>query len=405
MNILLCGDSMFVKEMMPKLQKNQFKIVGIGTSTAQSAHLLKAKGYDVVLIGFNEQDSLALLEDNKYLNNVTIVWVSLPIISIQSWKRFATIGVIAITRGSEIQAVKTYRSSGHTDKIIEMKQPADEEDSDCQVISVYSPKGGEGKTTISTYLAYYIAKYSKLKVCIIDLDHTREGSDVARKFGYFVITEDNPGNDITNWNSFPDKEFKSWKKVSEYMTQTSLHNLFFISSPWNIEDEKFMTESLIEKTTPILKHHFDFIIFDMADDLRESNTKALELSDDILFISGIDLDMIDISSSFVQRTTQKLQLPIAKIRLVFNKIPSKLPYKLDDISQKIGVPRFGVIPYDAEVHKPRIKKVGIREDLRKTPFGNSIFQLVQALLPDGRLQNSYLKKPWYKRIFNKKGVV
>ncbi|MFS1511530.1 AAA family ATPase [Chengkuizengella sp. SCS-71B] len=406
MNILLCGDSLFVKDLMTKLQENQYKVAAIGTTASQSAHLLKSEGYDVVFLGFNEQESFALLEDYHLQNNVKI-WVSLSSLSIQSWKRFAKIGAIAITRGSEIQTIKKYywlspEEIGDRKKI---KLPTDVDQFKSQVLSVYSPKGGEGKTTISTYLSYYIAKYSKLKICIVDLDHTREGSDVARKFGYFVITEDNPNNVITNWNSFPEKHFRSWDKVSEYVTQTNLKNLYFISSPWNIEDEKYMTEQLIEKMTHVLKHHFDLIIFDMADDLRESNTKALELSNEIILISGIDLDMIDISSSFVHRTAKKLKLPIKKIRLVMNKVPKKLPYKVDDITQKIGLPKFGLIPYDPEIFKPRTEKIGIRDDLTKTPFGCSIYQLALSLLPEGTMIYSNRPKPWYKKIFNKKGAV
>nr|WP_240903875.1 MinD/ParA family protein [Chengkuizengella sediminis] len=274
-----------------------------------------------------------------------------------------------------------------------------------RIFSVYSPKGGAGKTTVTTYLSNIIGKQSGLRVCIIDLDHTREGSDIARKFGYFLVNDSPPNNVITNWETFQDRDYRSWDKVSQYVTETSLKNLYFLSSPWNVEDEKYMTGQLIEKVTHILKQHFDIIIFDMSDDLRENNTKALELSDNILFVTGADLDQIDISSGFTQRTVRKLNLPIEKFRLVFNKIPNKMPYSLEESAQKIGLPLFASIPYDPEVEKYRTTKLGINEDLSKTPFGFAIYRLAQEILPEGAITKRHTKLPWFRRIFKGKGVV
>ncbi|MDP5276126.1 AAA family ATPase [Chengkuizengella axinellae] len=428
MNILLCGESVFVEELTSIITENNHNVVAIATSVAQSADFLKTSGYDAVLIGFNEEESYALLQDFKPDNHIR-VWVSIIDFNLNIWKKFATLGAIAISRGTESESISKYKPSElntvssktsiNPDPEMEQIKKTDrkvrQERLEAKtakvgvlknrVFSVYSPKGGAGKTTVTTYLANIIGKHSGLKVCIIDLDHTREGSDIARKFGYFLVNDSPPNNVITNWATFPERDYRSWDKVSQYVTETSLNNLYFLSSPWNVEDVEFMTGDLIEKVTHILKQHFDIIIFDMSDDLRDNNTKALEISDNILFVTGADLDQIDISSGFTQRTVRKLNLPIEKFRLVFNKVPNKIPYTLEESAQKIGLPQFASIPYDPEVEKYRTTKLGINEDLSKTPFGFAVYRLAQEILPEGAITKKHNKRPWFLRLFKRKGVV
>ncbi len=419
MNILLAGNSAFIEEQQEKIKETNHTIIAVATSVAKAADFFHSVGYDAVLLGFELDDTITLLKDFRPKNGVRI-WVSVPSITLDVWKKVATIGAIPVIHGTELQFIRNISSENnkesHQEKKSLDKVTVTTKDKGRlevktakigvlkhRIFSVYSAKGGVGKTTLSTYLGHTIVKHTNLNVCIVDLDHTREGSDIARKFGVFSITSEVPKNIITNFARFPEKEYRSWEKVAEYLKETNTPNLYFLASPWNIEDHNLLTDELIEKVTYILKQHFDIIIFDLSDDIRSNNKKAMELSDTILFISGADIDSIDISSSFVHRTVNKLQLPLEKIRLVLNQMPNKLPYSLEDISHKAGLPLFAKIPEDPELRKPRIEKIAVTDYISsKTPFGLAVLELAKSILPEGSIAIGK-KKPWWKRLFSRRG--
>ncbi|MFT9486614.1 MAG: CpaE family protein [Tepidibacillus sp.] len=424
MNILLCGESSFVEDQQNKISEVGHTVVAIATSVARAADFFKSIGYDAVLLGFDTEDSIALLENIRPPEGVK-VWVSVQNVTLPVWNKMAVLNAIPVLRGSESKILKSIGQNG-TQKEKEDNEPDDFKELrkkdfavrmervetktakvgvlKHRIYSIYSPKGGAGKTTVGTYLAYTIAKHTNLKVCIVDLDHTREGSDVARKFGYFLVSGQVPNNVITNFAKFPEREYSSWAKVSEYLAETDITNLYFLASPWNIEDEKLLTNELIDKVTYILKQHMDIIIFDMSDDIRVNNKRALELSDSVLFVSGADVDSIDIASGFVQRTMNKLNLPVEKLRLIFNQVPSKIPYTLQEAAQKIGIPLFGEIPEDVELRKLRTEAIGVSDIISsRTPFGFAVYRLAQDILPPGSIASSQLKVPWYKKLLKRGG--
>lgn len=421
MNILLLGETWFVEAQQEMIKQAGHRVVAIGTSIAQSAEFLKTTGYDAVLVGFNIDDTLALLEGFKPKEGVR-VWVSVDNVTLPVWKSLASIGCIPVVRGTEKDYLLHYRPKNADKKNPHYFNDKDQYGSELdpaikeieaktakvgvlkqRVFSVYSSKGGVGKTTVALHLAAMMAEHAGLRTCVIDIDNTREGSDVARKNGYFLVSGETPNSVITNWANFPEREYRSWHTVSDYVSTTEIENLYFLSAPWNIEDEKFLTPELMEKVISILKQHMDIIIIDMSDNLEKANLKALELSDTILFVTGACIDSIDIASGFMQRTLQKIGMPIEKIRLVFNQVPSKMPYTLEEASQKIGLPLFHALPEQQELRFTRTTKSALADDLLPTPFGQSVYRLMQNLLPQGSTPSIKKQIPWYRRLFARKG--
>lgn len=405
MNILLLGEASYVEEMQAKIKETPHRVVAIGTSIPQAAEFLKTVGYDAVFVGFDINDAVALLEGYEPPKDVK-VWVSSDEVTLPTWRKITAIGAIPVVRGTEMEFLNHYRPTGSRTALISTEDHASPIRSSKvgvlkkRIIAVYSSKGGVGKTTIAMTLAATMAEQANLKTCIIDLDNTREGSDIARKFGYFLISERTPNSVITNWASFPDQKFRSWELVMEYLTSTNISNLYFLSAPWNVEDEKFLTPELVDKVVNILKQHMDIIIFDMSDDIRPSNLKALEMSDLILYVATPDPDVVDIAGGFAQKTLGKIKIPIEKVRLVFNQVPDKLPYSLQSAADKIGLPLFAEIPEDKLLRQPRVTESLFDNDIFKWKFGDAVYRLAENLLPDGSMTQN--KIPWYKRLFSRK---
>ncbi|WP_028987613.1 AAA family ATPase [Thermicanus aegyptius] len=418
MNVLLAGDSGFIDEQQRNLREMGHNVVALATSIPKAADLFRSAGYDGVFLGFPLEDAVTLLKDIKPKAGAK-VWVLVNAINLDVWKALAPLGAIPVVHGMEKETLKTTET-----KTEEKTDPTEEDDVKKKdiaarkmkvsektakfgvlkhrIFAVYSPKGGVGKTTLATFLGYSIAKNTNLKVSIIDLDHTREGSDVARKFGLFSITDDMQKiKTIVNFHRFPEKEYRSWDKIRDFLQETSLPSLYYLASPMNVEDNELITAELTEKVAYILKNHFDILIFDLADDLRGGNVKAMEISDAILFVSGADIDSIDISSGFIRRTVTKLNLPLEKFRLVLNQIPDRPLYTLQSVSEKIGLPLFAEIPEDPELRKWRTEKNAVTDAIFETKYGKALKELTKNLLPEGSFV-AKKKQSFLSRLFGRK---
>ena len=149
-----------------------------------------------------------------------------------------------------------------------------------EVISVFSTKGGLGKTTIATNLAVALSK-QKAKVCIVDLDlqfgdvHMFLGLDVKETISELIQDQRIPTIDsIRNY----------------FVTHSS--GVQVICAPSSPEYSEGISATQIEPIINILRAHFDYVIVDTASNFSEINLLMLELSSKILFVTGLDISVL-----------------------------------------------------------------------------------------------------------------
>lgn len=159
------------------------------------------------------------------------------------------------------------------------------------VITVTSPKGNPGKTTVSALLARQIAKSSEkavaegsmkraLKVCVVDLDVFDGGG-----IGYFLGVYKPTALDIA---LSPDTF--SPELVSDNLIYSSDIGSHVLLAPVTENNGKHINAKFYLKVIDVLKSMFDFIILDtstrQSDKLNEK--VSFEVSDAILLISTVE---------------------------------------------------------------------------------------------------------------------
>ena len=146
-----------------------------------------------------------------------------------------------------------------------------------KVVTVWSPKGGVGKTTAAVNLALALSDRGK-KVCLVDLDLA---------FGDVAIT----------MQLFPTHSIEHAIGTDETLTSEQLQGLLsmhsdtmaILAAPTHPEVRERITASLISTILERLKETYDYIVVDTAPTLDDQGVSAMDASEDIVVVATLDV--------------------------------------------------------------------------------------------------------------------
>ena len=210
-----------------------------------------------------------------------------------------------------------------------------------RILSVYSAKGGSGKTLIATNLALLFTQRKK-KTLLIDASfYFGDVSlylDINPKDTISELVQE--GNNITidTINSF-----------------TVLHSsgLNVLPAPKSPESAEYITEEHIEKLLSIMRPYYDVIIIDLPVMLNNTTLAAIENSDTVLYVATPDIASLkDVFQ--IQKVMQSLQQH-DKFQLVVNRLGSGT-LSLKDIKNNVSYPVIGTLHEDEKAVSASISK-------------------------------------------------
>ena len=151
-----------------------------------------------------------------------------------------------------------------------------------QLISVYSNKGGIGKTTIAINLASELAKTTGAKVALIDLN--LQLGDIS------TFLNLKPSFDVSYViknliNKDDEKVFRAFEKYKDT-------NLYILSDPTYIEQSETISVQEIESLIKKLSGMFSYVIVDLSSIINPNTLKVLDLSDKIIFTTIVNIPAI-----------------------------------------------------------------------------------------------------------------
>lgn len=210
---------------------------------------------------------------------------------------------------------------------------AEHEDTASKIITVYSNKGGIGKTTIAANLAAELAKSSRGKVALIDLN--LQLGDIS------TFLNLNPSFDVSYViNNLIDKKEETLLKAFEKYKDTSL---YILSDPSYIEQSESITVQQIENLFKALKKVFPYIIVDMSSNIDPNSLKILDLSDWILFTTIVNIPAIRNAQRCLNLFKSR-RYPNDKIKIILNRYMENDEIKVEDIESTLGEKIYWKIP-------------------------------------------------------------
>ncbi len=147
-----------------------------------------------------------------------------------------------------------------------------------RVVTVFSPKGGVGKTTMAVNLALALSDHGARKVCLVDLDLA---------FGDVAIT----------MQLFPTHSIEQAIGAEDSLDLTFLEalltrhqdSLMVLAAPPHPDIRERVTPVLVSRILRTLKEGFDYVVVDTAPSFDDQVLTALDETDECVVVATLDV--------------------------------------------------------------------------------------------------------------------
>lgn len=215
-----------------------------------------------------------------------------------------------------------------------LSKPENEQEiSASKIITVYSNKGGIGKTTIAANLAAELAKATHNKVALVDLN--LQLGDIS------TFLNLNPSFDVAYVikNLVGKKEDTLLQAFEKYKDT----KLYILSDPSYIEQSESITPQQIESLFKTLKKSFPYIVVDMSSNIDPNSLKILDCSDLVLFTTIVNIPAIRNAQRCLNLFKSR-RYPADKVKIIINRFMENDEITVEDIETTLGEKIYWKIP-------------------------------------------------------------
>jgi len=206
-----------------------------------------------------------------------------------------------------------------------------------RLVTVFSPKGGTGKTVTATNLGTSLAKHWGKRALLLDLD--LQFGDAAIMLG---IEPDKTIYDLVTAPGELDSE-----KLAGYTTRHS-SGLDVLPAPTRPEDAELVTEAKLARLLEVARESYDVIVVDTSPFFHGPMLATLDRTDELLLLCGLDVPTLKNVRLSLQ-TLELLSFPPDRIKLVLNRANSKVGMKPKEVEAALEREISYEIPSDRSV--------------------------------------------------------
>ncbi len=251
-----------------------------------------------------------------------------------------------------------------------------------RVLTVFSPKGGTGKTVMSTNLAAAVAKHGGKKTLLLDLD--LQFGDAAIMLG---IEPDKTIYDLVVAPGELDPE-----KLAGYTTRHA-SGVDVLPAPIRPEDAELVTEAKLSRLLEVAKESYEMIVVDTSPFFHGPMLATLDRTDELLLLCGLDVPTIKNVRLSLQ-TLELLSFPTERIRVVLNRANTNVGMKRGEVeaaleqSVRFEIPSDRAVPLAVNRGNPAVVSDP------KADFSRAVRAMAKSLQPAAPVQS---KKRWGRK--------
>lgn len=334
-------DKAMVVETLSKV--DYITLVGEASNSEESNYYINEKLPNVLLLGINVD-----FDRYEYADFISKEYPEIAIILIENQLLEDTM-YKAIFVGAKDVIITPFSSSKLVDSIYRAYQLVKEKEtvhrdtptpsrrrrgSKGNVITIFSTKGGVGKTFISTNLAVALAQNNEKKVCLVDLDldfgNTVLALNLVPRFTILDIIDDirNIDQDVIESYLIP---HESGIKVLPANAKPQIN--------------EFVSADHIEVILRALQGAFDYVVVDMPARFYEPVNPAFQAADLLLMVTTPEISTLrNIKASIL--TLHELNFPKNKIKVLLNRADSTSQIKNKDVESTLGQDLYASIDAD-----------------------------------------------------------
>jgi len=234
-----------------------------------------------------------------------------------------------------------------------------------RIVTVFSTKGGVGKSVLATNLSVALAKELGKRTVLVDLD--LQFGDVS------VMLQIPPERTIYDAVQVFDRLDPEMLRGFLVRHESGLETLL---APVQPEEAEYITTARIAQVLGMLSQLFEFVVVDTPAALSEVVLTALEQSDSILAVATMDVPSVKNTKVSLQKLHQ-LGMDGDMVHLVLNRADSKVWLEPHEIEKAISDRIVARIPSDRLVPRAVNKGVPVVTDAPRSAVARSIIALAR----------------------------
>ncbi len=194
-----------------------------------------------------------------------------------------------------------------------------------KVVTVFSPKGGVGKTTMAVNLSLALTDGGARKVCLVDLDLA---------FGDVAIT----------MQLFPTHSIEQAVGAEDSLDLTMVQglltrhqdSLMILAAPPHPDVRERVTPVLVSRLLRTLKEGFDFVVVDTAPAFDDQVLTALDETDECVLIATLDVPTLK-NVKVALETLEMLNIASGHRHLLLNRADDAVGIGADKVEAILGM--------------------------------------------------------------------
>ena len=233
-----------------------------------------------------------------------------------------------------------------------------------KVVTVFSTKGGAGKSVLAVNIAVSLAKKGDQRVVLVDAD--LQFGDVA------VMLKLAPQRTLVDAINNMDKLDSTM--IEQLLIRHEPSGLDVLAAPLEPSFADRVTGDEMGRIIRLLRTIADVVVVDTPAYFNEVVIELIEQSDEILLVAGMDVPNIKNVKIGLQ-TLKMLNLPVNKVHLILNRANSKVRLEVSDVERTLGVKADCLIPSDIVVPQCVNKGVAVVLEAPKSGVARAIEEL------------------------------
>jgi pilus assembly protein CpaE len=238
-----------------------------------------------------------------------------------------------------------------------------------RIVTVFSPKGGTGKTVLSTNLAAAFAKDEGKRTLLVDLD--LQFGDTAIMLGL------EPEKTIHDFVVAPGQ--LDSEKLAGYVTKHA-SGLDILPAPVRPEDAELVTEAKLSRLLEVARESYEMIVVDTSPFFYGPMLVTLDRTDELLLVCGLEVTTLK-NVRLALQTLELLSFPAKRVGVVLNRANSKVGMKRSEVEAALETKVRFELPSDRSV--PLCVNRGNPAVLNESgsSFSKAVREMAKALVP------------------------
>jgi pilus assembly protein CpaE len=246
----------------------------------------------------------------------------------------------------------------------------DEPPEECRVITVFSTKGGAGKSVLAANLGVLLAQRAAGPVVLVDAD--LQFGDIA------VMLKLAPHHTIVDAVGSFDRLDMGFLESLLATHQPS--GLRVLPAPLEPAFADQITAEHMNRIIKLLRTFCSYVVVDTPAYFNDVVLGLIEESDDVLLVAGMDIPNIKNVKIGLQ-TLRLLNTPMNKIHLILNRANSKVKLEVSEVERTLQVKADALIPSDVVVPQSVNKGTPVVIDAPRAAISKSLEQLADRFAP------------------------